>query len=624
MSPDEGDLGPSPTNEAPAGVALVRDNQGTRTHIFLVFAMALVIAIVTGLSLLVIRHQLTKQVTGNLSQDLVHSVTAFQNLQAERLADLERENALLAKLPTLKALMTSGDDLTIQNEAAEFWKLSGADLFVLADPSGRIVAAFSQSGPLDPALRPGLKILLNTPDKHYLIGNSSLYACALQPLYFGSDREGTVLGYLVIGTSIERTVRQMSEPTGVEAAFLNGDQIVATTLEPGLNPYIAKQSSQLSGTLAPATVTLGNTRFLSATEDLSVAATSPLRLVVLKSFKPAEESINRIDRVVLIVGFLSLLSGTALMIVVSRVMTRPLEELSGSVRAFGLGDVAHRIPVHGTREVRQLSAAFARMRSEIHKANLAVVESERLATIGRMASSVSHDLRHYLAAIYANAEFLASDRFSAKERTEIFSDIRAAVTGTTDMLESLLIFSRTGSSIRRKPELMATLLESATTLVRTHPDAEGVTLVVHCAQPAETNAVVDGKQIERAISNLLLNACQSTRSLGAAAYVAVTMETADGQIIVNVIDNGPGVPARIRKHLLCDPFVSEGKQKGTGLGLTLAHCIAEEHGGEVILLGSRPGETIFQMKVARAIPPQEALGACQPEHHEQVIPDENI
>ena len=62
----------------------------------------------------------------------------------------------------------------------------------------------------------------------------------------------------------------MSDPTGVEAAFLNGDQIVATTLEPGLEANLARQSSQLSGTSsAPATVTLGNTRFLSATEDLS-------------------------------------------------------------------------------------------------------------------------------------------------------------------------------------------------------------------------------------------------------------------------------------------------------------------------------------------------------------------
>lgn len=601
-----------------------RDKQGLRTYVLLVVTMALVIALVTGASLLLIRHQLREQVTDDFSQDLNHSVVAFQNLQAERLASLERENALLAKLPTLKALMTSGDDLTIQDGAAEFWQLSGTDLFMLSDPSGRVVATYAKKTPADDTLRKGMKALLASSTKRYLIDGGSLYACAIRPLYFGSDQNGTLLGYVLSGVSIERTVRQISQPTGVEATFLSSGQIVASTLAPDVQASLAKQSGTLSSTSRePAVVKLGDAQFLSAIEDLSATATSPLQLVVLKSFESAERSISRIDRMVLFVGLLALLSGTALMIVVSRVVTLPLEELSRSVRAFGLGDVKHRVPRYGTREVRQLSTSFTSMRAEIQKANQAVLESERLATIGRMASSVSHDLRHYLAAIFANSEFLASDRISVKERAEIFGDIRTAVNGTTDMIESLLIFSRTGASIRRQPELMATLLERATALVRAHPDADGVMLTTEYGDPTETAVVVDGKQIERAISNLLLNACQSVRPMGASARVEVALKTQGRQIIVNVIDNGPGVPEKIRKSLF-DPFVSEGKQKGTGLGLTLAHCIAAEHGGEVILLSSRPGETIFQMKVARELPMQDQSKMSENDRHDGVIPDEHV
>ena len=134
---------------------------------------------------------------------------------------------------------------------------------------------------------------------------------------------------------------------------------------------------------------------------------------------------------------------------------------------------------------------------------------------------------------------------------------------------------------------------------------------------------VDGKQIERAISNLLLNACQSARAVGAAATVVVTLESQEREMIISVIDNGPGVPGRIRESLF-DPFVSEGKQKGTGLGLTLAYCIALEHGGEVVLVSSRPGETIFQMKVARGLSAQDGANASESECDEQVIPDENL
>jgi signal transduction histidine kinase len=612
-----------PEGETIRGVARTREKQGLRTYVLLVVTMALVTALVTGSSLLLIRHQLREQVTSDFSQDLDHSVVSFQNLQAERLGSLERENDLLAELPTLKALMTSGDDLTIQDGAAEFWQLSGTDLFMLADPSGRVVVAYAKNAPADNTLRQGMKALLASSAKHYLIDGGSLYACALRPLYFGSDQDGTLLGYVLSGVSIERTVRQISQPAGVEATFLSGGQIVVSTLAPDVQASLAKQSSTLSGvSRGPAAVKLGNAQFLSATEDLSTTATSPLQLVVLKSFEPAERSINRIDRMALVAGLLALLSGTILMIIISRLVTRPLEELSRSVRAFGLGDVEHRVPRYGTQEVRQLSTAFASMRGEIQKANQMVLESERLATIGRMASSVSHDLRHYLAAIFANSEFLASDRLSAKERAEIFGDIRAAVDGTTDMIESLLIFSRTGAGIRRQPELMATLLERATALVRAHPDADGVTLTTEYGEPTETAAVVDGKQIERAISNLMLNACQSVRTMKGSAKVVVTLETRERQIIVNVMDNGPGVPEKIRKSLF-EPFVSEGKQKGTGLGLTLAHCIAVEHGGEVVLLSSGPGETIFQMKVGRELPVQYP-DAWEYNSHDQVTPDENV
>jgi signal transduction histidine kinase len=586
------------TKSAPRIVSL-RRKQGIRTYVLLVLGMTVVTLIVTSLYVLIIRNRWRAQVTEDLSLDLEHSVTAFQDLQAERLGALERENALLAELPTLKALMTSGDDLTIQDGAVEFWQISGTDLFALADPHDRIVAAYTKSGTATSILQDGLKNLLISSGKQYLIDGKSLYACSLRPLYFGSDDDGTLLGYVISGVSIERTVRQISQPTGVEATFLSSGKIVASTLTPSLQTSFATQLSSLSGNpRTPASVKLGDTHFLAATEDLSKTASSPLQLVVLKSLEPAEQSISRINRMVLSAGLLALLCGTALMITLSRLVTRPLEELSKSVRAFGMGDVDHRIPRRGTEEVLELSAAFARMRNEIQQANRALIESERLATIGRMASSISHDFRHYLATIYANAEFLVGDRFSSKERAEIFADIRAAVLGTTDMIESLLIFSRTGASIKRSPELMATLLERAIALIRTHPDAEGVRIETRYGDPAETGVVVDGKQIERAIFNLLLNACQSVRTSANAARVLVTLEVREQKMIVNVIDNGAGVPETIRKSLF-EPFVSEGKQKGTGLGLTLAGTIASEHGGEVILLSSRPGETIFQIKVAR-------------------------
>jgi signal transduction histidine kinase len=175
-----------------------------------------------------------------------------------------------------------------------------------------------------------------------------------------------------------------------------------------------------------------------------------------------------------------------------------------------------------------------------------------------------------------------------------------AVHGTTELIESMLIFSRTGAAIRRSHELVATLLERAMALLHAHPDAAGVVLTAQSGDPADSAALVDGKQVERAIYNLLLNACQSARTGTDAARVEARLSIRDSVISIEVEDNGPGVAESVRSSMF-QPFVSEGKQKGSGLGLTLANCIAAEHGGEVILVATSPGKTIFRMTISRGI-----------------------
>lgn len=582
------------------------NSRGVRTRDMLIAAMALVIVSATLASLLIVRHRLEDEVTSDLSADLVHSLTTFENLQKQKLSALERENSLLADLPSLKALMTTSDDPTIQNGAIEFWRVSGNDLFALANNEGRVVALDTTDRQTDTGLNAGLQTLLADPARHYLVSENRLFACSVRPLYFGSERNGTLLGYVINGFAIDRNaVEQIGRLTNTEATFTSDRRAVASTLAPSIQTELAAHPIFLSPANKPAPMKVGGHLYLGVTRNLSSDASAPLRLTVLKSFDQAERSIRQIDHVLLVAGLLAMLLGAALMMALSRAVTGPLEQLASGVRAFGIGDSAHVLPHRGTREVRELSRSFAGMRLEIQQANRARLEAERLATIGRMASSVSHDLRHYLAAVYANAEFLTSADLPEKERREIFGDIRMAVHGTTELLESLLIFSRTGSAIHRSNIAMSTLLERAVGMVRAHPDAAAVNLIVQYDGAAETSSAVDGKQIERAIYNLLLNACQATRFNMGNAQVVATLYAKDGKVFLQVKDNGAGVPEHIRTTLF-EPFVSEGKQRGSGLGLTMVHCIAVEHGGEVVLVSSRPGETVFQMSVAREFVEQAA------------------
>ncbi|HET7104574.1 MAG TPA: HAMP domain-containing sensor histidine kinase [Terracidiphilus sp.] len=563
--------------------------------------MSLITAGATLVSMMVIRSPLRNLITQELSSDLSHSLATFESMQAQHLAGLDRENALLADLPSLKALMTTSDERTIEDGGVEFWKVSGDDLFALADRDGNVKAAYITGGSADAALRADLHRLLTLRQVNFLVSGKGLFGCSIHPLYFGSEADGSLLGYVISCFAIDRTtVEELGKTTDVKAIFRSDAHILASSLSAADLKNIASVGTVQSSTQAgPNTVVVNGERFFAVARNLSARSTAPLTLIAMKSLDQEELVIRQIDRLVLLAGALALILGTVLMLVLSRFVTRPLEQLASGVRAFATGNSTHLLPYRGTREVRELSTAFARMRREILQANQALLESERLATIGRMAGSVSHDLRHYLAAIYANSEFLASGSIPAADRSEVLAEIRNAVNGTTEMLESLLIFGRSGTGLRRTRQSIAVLVERALHLVRAHPDAAQIEFRFQPGDPGATDAFVDAKQIERAIYNLLLNACQAPRSEGTAACITVTLVASDQEIIIDIADNGIGVPPAILTTLF-EPFVSEGKHKGSGLGLTLTQSIAVEHGGGVSLVSSAPGETIFRMVIARA------------------------
>lgn len=576
-----------------------QDGTGIRTRVLLLTLLVLIVAGTTASSLLIVRNRLQRHVQETLAADLRHSNETFQDLDANRRLSLEKESLLLASLPSLKALMTTSDPRTITDDAVDFWKTSGNDLFALAGAEGRILAANARGVANTEELKRDLRAATAAPAKHYLLSGGALYEYSVQPLYFGDPVNGTLLGYVISGYAIDHQfLLEVSRGAGAAAAFVADNEIVVSTLS-------KEKRDALRGAIASispdreAIVKIAGERFLATSRDMSVGAGMPLRLIVMKSFDEADRTEQEINRLVFLASALAIVAGSILVLLLARMVTRPLEVLATGVRAFGEGDPKYLLPAGGTQEVRYLSRVFAQMRDEIQKKNRALLESERLATIGRMANSVSHDLRHYLAAVYANAEFLASPALPASERAELFEEIRVAVNGTTDMLDSLLIFSRTGAALQRVPTSMTGLVNRTVGLVRTHPDAESVMVKM---QPggADVTAAIDAKQMERAVYNLLLNACQSAKQNPERREVNVAVTGDETTASVTVGDSGHGVPEEIRESLF-DPFVTSGKQKGTGLGLTLAWSVAREHEGNVQLVSNRPGKTVFRLTIARAV-----------------------
>ena len=187
----------------------------------------------------------------------------------------------------------------------------------------------------------------------------------------------------------------------------------------------------------------------------------------------------------------------------------------------------------------------------------------------------------------------------------MLAEVRLATYGMTDLLDSLLVFSRTGMALRLTQEPIQPIVEHALALIRAHPEADGVSIVFQPPVPevpfaSPGDARLDVRKVERAIYNLVLNGCQATRDNLGPRIVTVAMLFSRTEIELRVTDNGNGVPEAVRNSLF-EPFVSEGKESGTGLGLTVAYRVALEHGGTVRLESTSPGNTVFLLILKRGL-----------------------
>jgi signal transduction histidine kinase len=556
-------------------------------------------------SLLVIRTIVQRQIQTSLASDLRHSVRTYQNLQRQRRELLSRESALLADLPSLKALMTAGDSRTIEDGGVEFWQASGNDLFALFDQSGNLIALYNRGAPLNRnRVAQGLEQSLRVSQGPVLLAfEGRLYEVAMQPLWFGV-KGTTQLGYVAVGYAIDAQIaREVSEAAAAEVAFVVDGKVVVSTLRPELQEQLIAQTKEaLQSPSVSQRIQLDGEDYLATSADLATTpqehGSAPVpKLVVLKSFKQASQLVHEVNRWVLTLGSLTLLVGIGMFISISRTLTRPLEVLVGGTRELARGNFEYRLSEDGVEEIRELSRAFERMRVELRRTQAELIDSERLATIGRMASSISHDLRHYLSAMYANAEFMSDGAMPQLEREELLQEVRTAVQGMTDLLDSLLLFTRTGRALYPEYQSLDAIVENAAHMVRSHPASRDVKIVLDGLAPLM--AWVDAKKLGRAVYNILLNGCQAARKGSGPPTVVLTLLEDAESIFIQIADNGSGVPDAVRQTIFL-PFVSEGRESGTGLGLTLAQQIAQEHGGSITLKETVDRSTVFTIVLSKA------------------------
>jgi GAF domain-containing protein len=225
---------------------------------------------------------------------------------------------------------------------------------------------------------------------------------------------------------------------------------------------------------------------------------------------------------------------------------------------------------------RQLGVAIDNARLRRH-----ILEQERLAAVGRVASTVAHELRSPLGGIARSAEFLARPELSNETRHRLSQAIVSLARRLINTTQEILDYVRGKPlSLQPAPCSLPEFLDRVLPVMEVDFADRGIEVVRDCRYTG--TVVMDEDRIAQVIYNIAANARDAMPRGGT---FAVTTRQVDGRVELVFADTGPGVPEELRDRIF-EPFFTRGKREGAGLGLAIARRIVEEHGGELRLEGS--------------------------------------
>jgi signal transduction histidine kinase len=565
----------------------------------LLVATLVIICALLGSLLLIVRHTVRSEIDEGVQESTKESLRAFESVQQERELQLSRTAAILAELPPLKALMTTEHALTIQDASEPLWKLAGSQLFLLAGPDGHVLGFHGTSPRWTTALAEENlgRSVEQGEDAAWWYGEGQLYRVFLRPITSGSESDRRQLGIMAVGYQIDATVaEQLAMVSGSQIALTTGDKIIASTLSAADQAELTNSIAQNDGAEASTReMALGKEQYQVASVVIHKGPPVSVKCYVLMSLQPANAYLRRLNRTILLLGISAVALAAVLLGFVAQTITHPLDNLVSGVRALAVGDYTYSITPRGSSEVAELGEAFSKMRGELLASQQRRFATERIAAVGRAANSISHDLRHYLAAVVANAEFLYEAEKLKLNRDEIYEEIKTASEQMVDLLDSLRELAREENSIAPIPASLNQTIRRAVDAVRARPELRHLEISINSS--GEMDGVFDPKKIERAFFNLVLNACEAT--VPSQGYVRIEICSRGEAFQVRVEDNGTGIPTSIAGSLF-DPFVSLGKPNGTGLGLAIVNKIVQDHGGSVTVDKTSESGTTFLVRLPRA------------------------
>lgn len=312
--------------------------------------------------------------------------------------------------------------------------------------------------------------------------------------------------------------------------------------------------------------------------------------------KLLEQEVAQYQKIgVMILGF-ALCVGSILIYYLIRWIMRPLtaiRDASAQIMQGKMNSIPINAAVSCSEEGIELVNSLNLMLQALNSKQDQLVQSEKLAAIGKVTAGIAHEINNPLNNISLTAEVLLEDlpNLACSERMEMVRDILVQSDRAREVVHHLLEFSRSRKSNTMSRIDLGKLVADSISLVRNQFRLSGVTCLY--SHP-ETRVMITGNphQLQQVLVNMLLNAVQALQPGG---HVEVTIQTGEKEVLLTISDNGAGIPKEMLSTIF-DPFFTT-KSDGTGLGLSLSYAIVKDHQGDIEVKSQEGRGTTFRIKL---------------------------
>ncbi len=579
---------------------------------FLLTTTGMILATVV-VSFLFLERHIQNQVEANVSEGLRGTWNVFHSIQGQGYEYLTSQALVIADDPKFFASIADLDPSTAYREGEVFRELIKADLFLVTDKDGMLLVEIGE--PDKRTLDSGYRSLIAQSLKGTVSsGLVEKKGKICQAVSVPINLFGEVFGTLTTGNFIDdRLAATIKEMTDNEVLFFRGEQLVAASLTMVKRELFQKEFSpeNLMGRLqtTPGHSKEGNftfegeksiflTDYLGDTEDLAAVS-----FVMFRSLDAiVDPFMANITRFMITISLLGVAISFVLSLFISDNLTASLRQLEEASKRVARGNYDTLVKINARDETAEVGRAFNEMShslkrhiEELKIVHAGLLESERLAAVGKVSAAVVHDFKNPMAIMNLALEALERKQDDQVSRGNYIQKIKQQMDRILTMTQEILEFSRGETRLKLDFWNPGEALEELTSSLSHIYLKSNIQLVFKNSFHGTIQA--DQNRLMRVFNNMLTNA-KEAMTTGGRIEMHVTEE--DGMVAVRVSDNGPGIPDEVRGRLF-HPFVSYGKANGTGLGLAISKRIVEQHGGRIDFESYTGRGTTFNIQLPKKV-----------------------